>query len=69
MLCTKQSPALAPEERYRPALAPERVRSCRQTGRMTSQSGWIQGQSFLSRPLGCHFPPPSVSFGCPSPML
>ncbi|KAI4542947.1 hypothetical protein MG293_007073 [Ovis ammon polii] len=25
MLCTKQSPALAPEERYRPALAPERV--------------------------------------------
>ena len=70
MLSTKQSPALAPEERYRPALAPERVRSCRQIGRMTSQSGWIQGLSFLSRPLlplGATFPHRRWASAVPAP--
>lgn len=70
MLSTKQSPSLAPEERYRPALAPERVRSCLQTGRMTSESGWIQGQSFLSRPLlplGATFPHRRRASAVPAP--
>ena len=70
MLSTKQSPALAPGEHYRPALAPERVRSCLQTGRMTSQSGWIQGQSFLSRPLlplGATFPHRRWASAVPAP--
>lgn len=76
MFPSKQSPAPAPEERYRPAAAAERVRSSDRARpahgsdvlafRLNSGSA----SPLFPSPFGSHpLPPPSVSFGFPSRVL
>lgn len=77
MFSTKQSPARAPEERYRPAGASEQVRytNCALPPNRSHDLSVRMNLGSIPPvppppPLGCHLLAlPSVSFGCPSATL